>query len=730
MRAKWVLVSFGVALLFMGAAWADWVADVESMSGVSGGLCVVLGCDDSALALDLAGSGKFLVHALDAAPETVLALRAAADAAGLGVRQIAVEEMVPGALPHVDNLVDLVLVPGLTDQRLSACPLGEILRVLRPRGKALLVGTENLSKAALSACLKEKGIADAAISQDAGRVWAVVVKPPIAGVDEWTHWEHRPDNNPVSTDTAIRAPYMTHFLGAPYYIAMPAITTAAGGRIFTAMGHIAHHEREEAWLNTLLARNGYNGMELWRRKLPDGYLAHRSAFIATEKTFYMIDPMGGGVLKLDPETGEEQGRIQIPELPREWKWIAMMGDTLYVLSGDTEDPAETTVVRSEIPAWSWGELSQGYYTKRVPWGFGTTVAAYDMKRGKLLWTHAEDAPVDSRAMVIGGDRVFYYCPDARVGCLDEATGKLVWQNDDPKVRELIEQEGQGLGSTPGFKSSCFSLYTPQALCFEAQTKMYVVALSPDTGQMLWNRTKTTNNPNMIYVDGQLLVGIGDDGNTLSVNPLTGETSADLGFQKRSCVRLTATPDSLFVRGFPEGLTRYDRSTGKITFNGAVRPACNDGVIGANGLLYIGPWLCDCNLQLMGTVALCSANDFVFERGVPGPERLTVFAEGPTSLTWTGRDWYAYRGNAAHSGSSRTFVAMQVDPLWDYRAPGAYTPTAPVSWESLVFVGGDDGKVRAIDATNGAVAWQFTTGGPIIQPPTLWNGRAFIGSGDG
>ena len=39
------------------------------------------------------------------------------------------------------------------------------------------------------------------------------VFPP--NVDEWTHWEHGPDNNPVSSDSAIKAPYMTQFMAPP-----------------------------------------------------------------------------------------------------------------------------------------------------------------------------------------------------------------------------------------------------------------------------------------------------------------------------------------------------------------------------------------------------------------------------------------------------------------------------------------------------------------------------------
>jgi len=49
---------------------------------------------------------------------------------------------------------------------------------------------------------------------------------------------------------------------------------------------------------------------------------------------------------------------------------------------------------------------------------------------------------------------------------------------------------------------------------------------------------------------------------------------------------------------------------------------------------------------------------------------------------------------------------------------------------LVFLCGDDGKVRALDSNTGTLKWSFATAGPVVQPPTVWKGRAFVGSGDG
>jgi len=742
-----VILLVGVAgIATAGPSDYDLADHFITKAGTSCGLCALLGCRDGALALELVRGSQFFVYVQDAREATVAAAQKKLDVDGLYGTRVVIEQKPLDRLAFADNTVDVVLAPlgggpagqgaGLPHQ-LQELSLKQILRILRPGGTAI-IGTvkgaeQQLTQKQLSQWVSEQNAERMNLSpkQDAFGCWVQITKPRPKGTDAWSHWEHGPDNNPVSSDTVIKAPYRTQWLGGPLYCAMPAITTAAGGRIFTASGHIAHHRREEGWLNTLLARNGYNGTLLWSRKLPDGYLVHRSAFIATEDYFYMIE--NDGCLRLDPETGREIDRIHIPQVQGEWKYIALQDGVLYALAGTVKDSSETTVVRSKHSHWSWGELSPGYYQPKVPWGFGTTIAAYDVVRKKILWRHCEDKQIDSRALVIGGGKIFFYCPNAHTGCIDASSGQVIWRNDDPEVIRLIEQPGRGLQSTPGFRTTCYCLYTPEVIFFQAQTRMNVVAVSSEDGELLWTRKKTTNNPNMLYVDGKLIVGIGPGGSTLVLEPLTGETVEDLGFAKRSCARLTATPDSFFCRGWPEGLTRYDRNTKRVLFNGALRPACNDGVIGANGLLYMGPWLCDCNLSLMGTFGLCSAGDFSVEDTDPASQRLEVCEANSSVASFpeiSEQDWPTYRGGNSRSAYSAVTVSADPKSLWTYRAPTAFSPTAATAAGQFVFFCGDDGKVRALDGNTGALKWSFATAGPVAQPPTVAKGRAYVGSGDG
>ncbi|MCH2373023.1 MAG: PQQ-binding-like beta-propeller repeat protein [Planctomycetes bacterium] len=703
------------------------------------GVISILGGDDGVLMLELGRLGGYLVHVWEPLAERAAELAELADQAGLYGRDVIVERGSISRLPYAENTVDLVLALDVGSGGLEALSPAEILRSLRPRGRALIGAlTRGNSASPLSASVLRAWVAksfagsDTSIRESELGIWAVITKPPLEGVDDWSHWEHGPDNNPVSNDQVIKAPYMTQWLGKPYYIAMPAITTAAAGRIFLAMGHIAHHEREEPWLNTLMARNGYNGTVLWTRKLPDGYLVHRSAFIATASAVYMIDMAGAGCLLLDPENGDELGRIDLRGVRGQWKWIAHQGGKLYALIGDKKDPPQTTIVRSKLPHWSWGELSKGYYDHRVPWGFGHTLVAIDLSTKKIVWRHRSGKPIDSRAMVMGGGKVFIYSPDERLLALDSATGEEVWANDDPELRRLIEQPGRGLTSTPGFRTMTFSLYSPDALVFQAQTRMNVVAVSPHNGRKLWSRKKTTNNPNPLWVGDNLLVGIGERGETLAVEAASGDTLATLNFAKQACARLTATSDSLFCRGWPEGLTRFDRYTRKVSYNGAVRPSCNDGVIAANGLLYTGPWLCDCNLTLMGRVVMCSAGDFKFDRLATEAENLEVAVDAASiqPLEVTEADWSTYRGNNSRGASSPVALPESMYRLWESTPDASFQPTTLATAAGWLFYAGGDGKVRAREIASSDLKWTFLTGGPILQPPSVDDGRVFVGSGDG
>ena len=720
------------------AVVAEVATGILKDGGMNRGVCAVVG-GDAMLPLELARGSELLVHCRQPDENVAATVRSLSDQAGLGIDRLAVDVGPLERLPYADRSVDLLIVPSASGDVLSRVSIGEVVRVLRPEGRAMICDWVSYAKGDPGVLTTKRleswagaSIEGLQIDIENGKAGACaeIVAPPLKGGGDWSHWEHSPDNNPVSEDSIIKAPYMTQFMAKPYYIAIPSITTAAGGRTFLAIGHIAHHRREWDNMNRLIARNGYNGTILWERDLPEGYLVHRSAFIATRDTFYMIER--DHALMLDPQTGAEQGKISIPGVLGDWKWMAINDGVLYMLAGKKDSGVETTKGDREFGGWSWADLSTGYYAKpRVPWGFGNVLAAYDLDEKKVLWTHREeDKPIDGRAMSLRDGKVYFYCPDKYLAASDALTGSVLWTNDDRETLGLIEQPGQGLTSTPGFRSACLAVATPQALILQGQTRMNVVAVSTSNGEQLWTKKKVTNNPNAIFVDDKVILGVGKGGNHVAIDPVSGEVLEDLGFRKRACTRLTACSDSFFVRG--EGTLRYDRDAKKVMIDGAARPACNDGALPANGLLYVGPWQCDCNLSLIGRVAKCSAGDFDFAVTASNESRLRSAdsVDVVESLEVTEKDWPSYRSGTQRSSSTSVDVPRGAAQKWIYRPDATYTPTPAISAGGLVFSSGFDGNVRAVDAASGKLKWKYKTPGTIRIPPTVADGRLYFGCGDG
>ena len=369
-----------VAVLFSGllagraaAGEQSDAAAVAERVGVSRGICVLLGDRQCAVARELARTSELTVFVQLADEEQFQAAARAADAAGLYGKRIFVAKAAPDRIGLADNLADAVVVL----DRGEKVPQAELLRVLRPEGKAI-VGDETL------------------------------VKPFPEGVDDWSHHYHSPDNNPQSRDRLARAPLLTQFVAEPRFAPGPQAVVASAGRLFIALGHVAWHQREEPWMDTLLAVNGFNGALLWKRPLTPGIMVDRSTMIAAPDTLYLADERSCKLL--DPASGKLRDEIVAPaELcgGSFWKWMALDHGVLYALVGENEPPDPALRLRRTDHGWPWDVISKGYNDAKYRWGFARTLLAIDPQTKKVLWSHQEDQPMDSRSLCMSGGRLFF-----------------------------------------------------------------------------------------------------------------------------------------------------------------------------------------------------------------------------------------------------------------------------------------------------------------------------------
>ena len=223
----------------------DTTSEILAAAGVKGGLAVQIGCGPSQVAelTALHAGGKFVVQGLDADPARVDRTRATIRAAGSCGSITVVPWADPSRLPYADNLVNLLVVRGQ-----SSVDKQEILRVLRPGGVALFT-TDNRQRTA------DK-----------------IVKPWPATMDEWSHWEHGADGNPVSQDSLVGPPRELQWIAGPRYSKQhwgPRLGAAvtAGGRLFTVEDETPTSMFNIADRWALIARDAFNGVVLWRREL-------------------------------------------------------------------------------------------------------------------------------------------------------------------------------------------------------------------------------------------------------------------------------------------------------------------------------------------------------------------------------------------------------------------------------------------------------------------------------
>ncbi|MEK6234764.1 MAG: PQQ-binding-like beta-propeller repeat protein, partial [Planctomycetales bacterium] len=277
-------------------------AEMLKSLGTEKGLCVVLGGEDGALTVELCRDGQYLVHSLCTSGDALARTRE--DVAEADLRGVASAERGSIArLPYSDNIVNLLVVENVGRLLREGLELQQVLRVLRPGGAAWLgsrSGKDALTAEQLKETLAKAGITDAVVVQRHG-VWVRFKKPRPADMDVWTHRRGDADGNPVSSDARIGVPTGVRWAAGPNWptgnrkSAVPAVVVSKQHLVYVFEDEVSHVDgtRRE---NSLIARDPYNGLRLWRRKADTSDLAAADGRVFTKVRDELV--------ALDGETGK------------------------------------------------------------------------------------------------------------------------------------------------------------------------------------------------------------------------------------------------------------------------------------------------------------------------------------------------------------------------------------------------------------------------------------------
>ncbi|MHC4300354.1 MAG: outer membrane protein assembly factor BamB family protein [Planctomycetota bacterium] len=678
-------------------------------TGVKGGVVIHIGCGDGRLTAALRAGDSYIVQGLDADPENVRAAREHINSLGL-YGKVTAGRLEGTQLPYIDNFVNLVV-----SEDTGEVPMGEILRVLAPKGVAYV---------------KKSG------------QWTRLVKERPAEIDDWTHYLYDASGNAVAKDSVVGPPRRMQWVGSPKWArshehsASLNALVSANGRIFYIMDEGPRDSIQLPARFFLTARDAFNGTILWKRELPEWYnhlfplksgpsrLTRRLVAVGDE--VYTTLGINAPLSALDAATGNTirtyEGTGTTEEL------VCVDGILLAVVN-----PDRMPVDYKQEDPHCWSERNRA--SER--WGWDETVdqlRAIDAETGKLLWK--VDSKMVPMSLAADAERVVYHDGEAVV-CFARSTGERLWRTEVERSK-LIPT-----GWSP-------SMVIYKDVIFFSGKKLSLVALSAKDGRKLWDSKLHPSGhfcpEDVLGVDG--LIWSGDiasasprsSGTFTGWDPLTGNVKREFrpdvnpfAIMHQRCYPSKATEKYLMPSWI--GTEFIDPRTKEWEIHHWVRGGCFYGMMPCNGIVYATPNACACYYQskLAGFNALAPA----LQRELPAPSDADRLQRGPAynkiedrkSQIENPNDWPTYRHDAARSGHLKGNVPSKLKRAWELEVGGRVTQ--PVIADGKLFVASvDTHTVHAADATSGEKLWSYTAGGRVDSPPTFYEGRVLFGSADG
>ncbi len=601
------------------------VAEVLQAWPQGGGFAIVVGATNANFLSGLTNGGRMLVHGLCADEGARDRLRVELTGQGLyGLASVALWEGQP-RLPYASRLADII-VADLDALGANAPSQAECERALTPDGILYL---------------------------RANGSWKVSRPTRPAGLDDWGHFDHGADGNPLSQDT-ITGPvrqqqWVADCMPFPLQGNPAGYDPGSGLRIagryaildINDAGPFAEEKsKEQKW--AVQARDAWNGTPLWTVPRDAKVARKRWSLVAEENEVFTylapgadlvaLDLMSGKTLRSFPSTAPlpVDGKAGTVGPEGETACIRVTTDTLLVTvngmircfdraSGKLrwsfvrEDQMVLGPVLDQERQRCYGLLAKRQDGRNFEgrWPFSKTVIALialDLTTGKIAWECKDIASEEVTSTVKGTERKARRSPGQIVLCGDKVIvfgSAAIGGAEGPYIGTVDSAQGKLLFSDDApFK------------------KDYNVAAY-----------------NALVRDGSVWFA-GAFTNLWRYDPTTGKTEKSLtyGWNQR-CTRMTATPNWLL---FGQSAWYGKDLTGEQI--PVARSGCALGNIPANGMTYFSPNACHCIIMVRGFHAMTSepltAPVTDAERLVPGGKPISPTSapadklpEGPIAQDW-------------------------------------------------------------------------------------------------
>ena len=692
-------------------------------------LALDLGCGDAGLAIELARKTDLKIQCVDPEARTIEAARKAIDAAGLYGTRVSADRGDLGKLDYPDYCASLIVCGDEFVAGRRGRDFKEILRVLHPKGVAVIgqsaaaakEARTPLTKERLEGWLKQAGIASYKIVQADG-IWARITRPRGEGWDEWTHRAHDPAFTHASNDTIGGPELKLLWSAAPQPGLASATILVAGGRVIEIGRGYRGHEDTTPYIQV---SDAFTGIRLWakvgrkalgidRPLLNYSPIEPCSDVVATDELLYVL----GGKLchVLSAASGAEKAAWPIPPDARPaadhiWLYLSRVGERMFGSIG--KSPRHQTRGFS-----SWG----GPHWR----GISSAVFALDPKTGKAQWVRAAD--VETASIVIGDGRMLFIDTAKTIHALDTATGKDAWSK---KTRIPLEAKITHCGY---FGGRLWVMYAPTGnVSSKARDRGWKVAVfSADDGKLIAEPKSEGAVACMTFSGGTVYMAPQHGrGKFVAADARTGRIDPDQapGPAHAKCTPLLATPKWLLYRHQAGGgFTWIDRKTKRTRKYDRIRCCCHYPGLPAYGLLYVQGAGCNCAHPMRAHVALIPGRRRRADLKDPAQRLLRGEAFGKSPATKDGRVWASWRADRTRSGKTPEAPKLPLRRAWAEKLAGELTPLAVAG--DAVFLGSTDRKVRALDAATGRQKWQYIAAGAVRVAPFYSRGKLYFSDDDG
>jgi len=650
--------------------------DVQAIlvqSGVSGGLCLVVGANSPELAEAIAEKSSLYVQMLqpDQEKARTWGMRVARSSRR---EQLAVRNALFAADAYSSKLFNLIIVDDAAS--LGRVALADIYRILTPRGVVMF---RSLPRG-VAAKANQLGMQSVRISG-----WEASFRKPLTP-EQWQlplalKWQAGPRSQIANGYTGI---------------------ATGDGKLF----YMERLELDEGDLNqsaaVVFARDAYNGRTLWTWEAPGGWNPYNSLAITGDGRLFARSG-NNKVFRLDSATGKVLSEV-VPSVHREAR-ISLLNDDLFSLSGDIYS-TKTGKFLWKFPKHQYQPMRGTLIGENIYFCDGTHLQSRRLTDGIERWTKPlpkQPAPFGSLSRA--GDYLMIRLKDnarrggsrdeCRIAILNPTDGTLRWSYTW-KVRistnERYFDASDVKLTTVGESLLMYYRHNREG---SYDDEVVVTRIHLGTGKVEFENRVLKNVGDYHGCFPELLLGDYIAYYDLWINKKTLESS--LNKMPHPACFFGMTSGNGLVYNFPS------RKSGPITAVGPV-----------DATLTEVP-----SKSTLRTFARATTSDET------GPEDWPMFrgnaAGGNFTKSRLGTQWVkSWEASVGQSG--KTFGVMSSQRTGLTQAVSAY---------GLVVVSDIDGqRIVALDTAEGKQQWVYHVGARVDYPPTLYRGLCLFAARDG